>query len=33
MDLYDPKPELKKWNGKPAPDSIVKQFQLAFHQE
>jgi len=30
MDLYDPKPELQKWNGKPAPDSIVKQFQLAF---
>src|SRR5262245_24093147 len=30
MDLYDPKPELKKWNGKPAPESIVKQFQLAF---
>ena len=30
MDLYDPKPELRKWNGKPAPESIVKQFQLAF---
>ena len=30
MDLYDPKPELQKWNGKPAPESIVKQFQLAF---
>jgi len=30
MDLYDPKPELKKWDGKPAPESIVKQFQLAF---
>jgi uncharacterized protein (DUF1501 family) len=30
MDLYDPKPELQKWDGKPAPESIVKQFQLAF---
>jgi len=30
MDLYDPKPELAKWHGKPAPESIVKQFQLAF---
>jgi uncharacterized protein (DUF1501 family) len=30
MDLYDPKPELLKWHGKPAPESIVKQFQLAF---
>jgi len=30
MDLYDPKPALQKWHGKPAPESIVKQFQLAF---
>ncbi len=30
MDLFDPKPELEKWHGKPAPESIVKQFQLAF---
>jgi hypothetical protein len=30
MDLYDPKPELERWHGKPAPESIVKQFQLAF---
>ncbi|MFN7923380.1 MAG: DUF1501 domain-containing protein [Bryobacteraceae bacterium] len=30
MDLYDPKPELAKWHGKPAPESIVKQFNLAF---
>lgn len=29
MDLFDPKPELKKWQGKPLPDSIgrpVSQF-------
>ncbi len=30
MDLYDPKPELQKWNGKPAPESIVKKLRLAF---
>jgi hypothetical protein len=30
MDLYDPKPELQKWHGKPAPESIIKQVQLAF---
>ncbi|MCC6589652.1 MAG: DUF1501 domain-containing protein [Bryobacterales bacterium] len=30
MDLFDPKPELQKWHGKPAPESIVKQLQLAF---
>lgn len=30
MDLFDPKPELAKWSGKPAPESIVKQLQLAF---
>ncbi|MBL8293649.1 MAG: DUF1501 domain-containing protein, partial [Bryobacterales bacterium] len=22
MDLFDPKPELQKWHGKPAPESI-----------
>jgi hypothetical protein len=30
MDLFDPKPELHKWHGKPAPESIVRQLQLAF---
>jgi uncharacterized protein (DUF1501 family) len=30
MDLFDPKPELARWHGKPAPESIVKQLQLAF---
>jgi hypothetical protein len=30
MDLFDPKPELQKWHGKPAPESIIKQVTLAF---
>ncbi|MGH9675026.1 MAG: DUF1501 domain-containing protein [Bryobacteraceae bacterium] len=30
MDLFDPKPALKKWHGRPAPESAVKQLQLAF---
>src|SRR5687767_9993585 len=30
IDLFDPKPELVKWHGKPAPESIIKQLQLAF---
>jgi uncharacterized protein (DUF1501 family) len=30
MDLFDPKPALQKWHGKPAPESIVRQLQLAF---
>ncbi|MDQ2900464.1 MAG: DUF1501 domain-containing protein [Acidobacteriota bacterium] len=30
LDLFDPKPELKKWNGKPLPESITKNLQLAF---
>ena len=29
-DLFDPKPELKKWHGKPLPESLTKQMQLAF---
>src|ERR1700716_3340382 len=24
LDLFDPKPELAKWNGKPLPPSITK---------
>ena len=30
MDLLDPKPELKKYHGQPAPASITSQLQLAF---
>jgi hypothetical protein len=30
LDLFDPKPELNKWNGKPLPASITKDLQLAF---
>src|SRR5215470_11121205 len=30
MDLFDPKPELQKWQGKPLPESMTKQEKLAF---
>ncbi len=30
MDLLDPKPELQKYHGQPAPASITSQLQLAF---
>lgn len=30
IDLFDPKPELRKWNGRPLPDSIAKSLNLAF---
>jgi hypothetical protein len=30
MDLFDPKPELKRWNGKPLPESRTKDLKLAF---
>jgi hypothetical protein len=30
MDLFDPKPGLQKWNGKPLPESMTKDLQLAF---
>lgn len=30
MDLFDPKPELEKWNGKPLPPSMTKDLKLAF---
>ena len=30
MDLFDPKPELRKWHGKPLPASLTKDLQLAF---
>src|SRR5947207_1111635 len=30
LDLFDPKPELEKWNGKALPHSVTKDLQLAF---
>jgi hypothetical protein len=30
MDLFDPKPALQKWHGKPLPESMTKDLQLAF---
>src|SRR5947209_18994087 len=30
MDLFDPKPELRRWNGKPLPPSMTKDLKLAF---
>ena len=30
IDLYDPKPELAKWHGKPLPQSLTKDLKLAF---
>ncbi len=30
MDLFDPKPELQKWQGKPLPPSMTKDLKLAF---
>jgi hypothetical protein len=30
LDLFDPKPELEKWDGKPLPASLTKDLQLAF---
>ena len=30
LDLFDPKPELAKWDGKPLPASLTKDLQLAF---
>ena len=30
MDLFDPKPALKKWNGKPLPPEMTKDLKLAF---
>ncbi len=32
IDLFDPKPELHKWNGQQLPDSIAKELDLAFIQ-
>ena len=30
MDLFDPKPALLKWQGKPLPESLINQTKLAF---
>ena len=30
IDLYDPKPALKKWHGEPLPPSMTKDLKLAF---
>lgn len=30
MDLFDPKPELRRWHGKPLPSSLTKDLKLAF---
>jgi hypothetical protein len=30
MDLFDPKPALKKWHGHPLPPSMTKDLKLAF---
>jgi uncharacterized protein (DUF1501 family) len=30
MDLFDPKPELQKWHGKPLPAEMTKDLKLAF---
>ena len=30
LDLFDPKPELKKWDGKPCPQSFIEGKRFAF---
>jgi hypothetical protein len=30
IDLFDPKPELRKWHGKPLPAEMTKDLRLAF---
>ncbi len=30
IDLFDPKPELQKWHGKPLPAELTKNLRLAF---
>lgn len=30
IDLFDPKPELRKWEGKPLPATVTKDLKLAF---
>ena len=33
LDLFDPKPELQKWSGKPLPESMTKTVRFAFLQK
>jgi hypothetical protein len=30
LDLFDPKPEMQKWDGQPLPESMTKNLKLAF---
>lgn len=30
LDLFDPKPKLREWDGEPLPESLAKDLQLAF---
>ena len=30
IDLFDPKPKLREWDGKALPESLAKELQLAF---
>lgn len=30
IDLYDPKPDLQRWHGKPLPESLTTNLELAF---
>ena len=30
IDLYDPKPALRRWHGQPLPESMTRDLQLAF---
>ena len=30
IDLFDPKPKLREWDGKPLPESLASELQLAF---
>src|SRR5215813_4436437 len=30
FELFDQKPELEKWHGKPLPESMTKELKLAF---
>ena len=32
IDLFDPKPQLREWDGEPLPESLAKNLQLAFIQ-
>ena len=32
MDLFDPKPELRKWNGQPLPPSMTKDLKAGVYK-